>query len=82
MFNEIQNEFSRLKIRRVHVELDAPTDSPARDRVKLIWGNRSCSVFSAGLLTMLQRLPDSAGDFVMRDALEKSARQGDAWAVN
>jgi hypothetical protein len=78
MLVAIQEQFSRLRSRRISVEM-MPGDA-AVERVKLTVGARSCVVLAAGLLSMLKSLPDSAGSYVILTALRRSALNADPWA--
>jgi hypothetical protein len=80
-FDDIRAELLRLKADDVQLQCDERHDRAAASLVKLMIGDRSCTVLAAGLLEMLSYLPDGAGNDGIESALELRSGRAEAWAV-
>src|SRR5262245_61377575 len=62
MFDQLRNELARLEAADVQLETDQRDALQGDTLVRITIGERSCTVRVDGFLTMLQSLPDGAGE--------------------
>lgn len=79
MLKLIEQQFLRLGSQIVPEMIVGRSEAPVR-RVKLSFCAKSCIVEAIGLLTMLQTLPDLAGNQLILSGIQNGALQGEDWA--